>query len=121
MPGARAPRASAPSIIASAMRSLYEPVGLKNSSLTRISAAPFGTTRRSLTTGVRPMDCRTESTVVAIDMGPRYHTACAAADAPRDLSDRQRPLARHGFQYLPALGGEHLPEKLGRSEADPGA
>src|SRR6185436_14687806 len=38
MPGRSRPRASAPSIIASAIRSLYDPVGFTDSSLTSTSA-----------------------------------------------------------------------------------
>src|SRR6185503_3906451 len=68
MPGRSAPRASAPSIIASAMRSLYEPVGFADSSLTITSALPAGTTRRKRTTGVPPIAFKTESTVEVVDM-----------------------------------------------------
>src|SRR5262245_17742506 len=62
MPRLRRPLRSAPSIIASAMRSLYDPVGLKYSSLTTTSAHPGETRRRSRTTGVRPIVSRTELT-----------------------------------------------------------
>src|SRR5215510_9994781 len=61
MPGRSAPRRSPPSIIASAIRSLYEPVGLKYSSLTT-SAEPLGTSRRRRTSGVWPIVRSTEST-----------------------------------------------------------
>src|SRR2546428_5216961 len=60
-PGRRSPRASASSIIASAIRSLYDPVGLKYSSLTSTSALLAGTTLCSRTTGVFPMACSVES------------------------------------------------------------
>src|SRR5712692_9112671 len=72
MPGCRRPRASAPSIIASAMRSLYEPVGFTDSSLTSTSAAPAGTTRRRRTTGVSPMALKTDSAVEVIGIGRSY-------------------------------------------------
>src|SRR5687768_7343122 len=62
MPGFNAPRRSAPSIIASAMRSLYDPVGLKYSSLTTTSADPGRTSRCNRTTGVEPMVLSTELT-----------------------------------------------------------
>src|SRR5262245_20275771 len=55
MPGRRSPRASASSIIARAIRSLYEPVGLNHSSVTNTSAAPSGTTLRNWTRGVPPV------------------------------------------------------------------
>src|SRR5579864_5842354 len=60
MPGVRSPRRSAPEIIASAMRSLYDPVGLPASSLTHTSAWPGGTTRVNGNTGVSPMPDRAE-------------------------------------------------------------
>src|SRR6185436_17356013 len=68
MPGRNAPRASAPSIMASAMRSLYEPVGLSDSSLTSTSAPPAGTTRRSRTTGVPPIARSTTSTTAVTSL-----------------------------------------------------
>src|SRR5206468_9068565 len=68
MPGRSAPRASAPSIIASAMRSLYEPVGFADSSLTTTSAAASGTARRRRTTGVRPIALNTESATETVGM-----------------------------------------------------
>src|SRR5688572_20534598 len=55
IPGLRSPRASARSTIESAMRSLYEPVGLKYSSFTHTSAAPPGTTLSRRTSGVFPI------------------------------------------------------------------
>ena len=54
-PGARRPARSAPSIMASAMRSLYDPVGLAASSFTHTSAMPGSTRWTSRTTGVFPM------------------------------------------------------------------
>src|SRR5579864_8167945 len=60
MPGVRSPRRSAPEIIASAMRSLYDPVGLPASSLTHTSAWPGATTRVNGNTGVSPMPDRAE-------------------------------------------------------------
>ena len=66
MPGRSAPRFSAPSIIASAIRSLYDPVGLVDSSLTRTSAEPGGTTRINCTSGVWPMAWRTDVAMVVI-------------------------------------------------------
>src|SRR5580765_4429224 len=83
MPALSAPRASAPSIIASAMRSLYEPVGLKYSSLTKTSALVAGASRRSRTTGVRPMAARTESTGAG-EAIPRVYVPAFDA-ASRDL------------------------------------
>ena len=49
--GPQSPRASAPSTIASAMRSLYEPVGLCDSSFTHTSAIPGSTSRERRTIG----------------------------------------------------------------------
>ncbi len=51
-PGCSAPRRSAPSIIASAIRSLYEPVGLAASSFTHTSASSGPTSALSRTSGV---------------------------------------------------------------------
>jgi hypothetical protein len=68
MPGRNVPRFSAPSIIASAIRSLYEPVGLKYSSFTNTSALVAGLMRRSRTTGVRPMTASTESATAGDDI-----------------------------------------------------
>src|SRR5262250_1112236 len=68
MPGVSVPRRSAPSIIARAIRSLYEPVGLKDSSLTNTLALPGGTTFVRRTTGVWPMAWRTESAAAGTDM-----------------------------------------------------
>src|SRR5688572_29001279 len=62
MPGFSVPRRSAPSIIASAIRSLYEPVGLKYSSLTTTSAESGWTRRCRRTTGVEPIVLSTELT-----------------------------------------------------------
>jgi hypothetical protein len=61
IPGRNSPRRSAPSIIPRAIRSLYDPVGLKYSSFTSTVAAPSGTTRRNRTTGVLPIASRVES------------------------------------------------------------
>src|SRR6185295_12768519 len=66
-------RASAPSTMPSAMRSLYEPVGFADSSLTTTSAAAGGTTRRRRTTGVRPIALRMESAIAVTDMLAAYH------------------------------------------------
>jgi len=68
MPGSRAPRVSAPSIIASAILSLYDPVGLKYSSFTNTSAARGGTMCFNCTTGVCPIVFRMESETAAVDM-----------------------------------------------------
>src|SRR5215831_18963437 len=54
-PGRRRPSASAASIIARAIRSLYEPVGLAASIFTQTSAPPSPARRPSRTTGVPPM------------------------------------------------------------------
>src|SRR5262249_21531688 len=54
-PGRRRPSASAASIIARAIRSLYEPVGLAASIFTQISAQPSPASWASRTTGVPPM------------------------------------------------------------------
>ncbi len=54
-PGASRPSRSAPSIIASAIRSLYEPVGFADSSLTQTSAMPGSTRRSRRTIGVEPI------------------------------------------------------------------
>src|SRR5688572_28944059 len=70
-PGRRSPRASAPSIIASAMRSLYDPVGFDPSHLTNTRAAPSGTIRLSSMAGVLPIACRA---VNGVDMGCSPYT-----------------------------------------------
>src|SRR5215475_3575813 len=54
-PGSRRPSASAASIIASAIRSLYEPVGLAASIFTQTSAQPSSAMLASRTTGVPPI------------------------------------------------------------------
>jgi hypothetical protein len=54
-PGCSRPSASAASIIASAIRSLYEPVGLAASIFTQTSAQPSSVMRASWTTGVPPI------------------------------------------------------------------
>jgi hypothetical protein len=54
-PGSGRPSRSAPSIIASAIRSLYDPVGLAASSFTQTSAPPSRPNRSSCTTGVAPI------------------------------------------------------------------
>ena len=54
-PGRSRPSASAASIIASAIRSLYDPVGLAASSFTHTSAPPSPAIRVSRTTGVSPI------------------------------------------------------------------
>src|SRR5262245_34656583 len=69
MPGRNAPRASAPSIIASAMRSLYDPVGLRASSLTTTSASALPTMRFRRTTGVPPIAFNTESAIDDVYIG----------------------------------------------------
>src|SRR5205823_12772590 len=56
------PSRSAPSIIASAMRSFIEPVGLRYSSLIQSSAPFAGAQRRRRTSGVFPIDSSTDST-----------------------------------------------------------
>ncbi len=55
------PASSAAWIIAKATRSLTEPAGLKNSSLTYTSAAFAGTTLFNLTIGVLPIVSKIES------------------------------------------------------------
>src|SRR5262245_38788831 len=51
------------------MRSLYEPVGFTDSSLTSTSASALDTTRVKRTTGVPPIACSTESVVEVVGMG----------------------------------------------------
>ena len=58
-PGRSRPERSAPSIMASAIRSLYEPVGLAASSFTQTSAMSGSTRCVSCTTGVFPMAAST--------------------------------------------------------------
>src|SRR5262245_37318383 len=70
-PGRRRPLASAPSIMASAIRSLYDPVGFTDSSFTSTSAESGNTTRCRRTTGVRPIALRTESAIVMDGSLPR--------------------------------------------------
>ena len=53
--GPMRPSRSAPSIIASAIRSFIEPVGFRFSSLSQISAPFDGTQRSSRTSGVLPI------------------------------------------------------------------
>jgi hypothetical protein len=74
-PGVRRPDRSAPSIIASAIRSLYEPVGLQDSSLTQISAASGVARRFRRTIGVFPIDSSIAArTPIAVDMRRPYYT-----------------------------------------------
>jgi hypothetical protein len=61
VPGASSPSRSAPSIIASAIRSFIEPVGFMYSSFTHTSAPPAGTTRWRRTSGVLPIASSTEA------------------------------------------------------------
>src|SRR5262245_21102740 len=92
MPGRSAPRASAPSTIASAIRSLYDPVGLKYSSFTKTSALPRSGRRLSRTTGVRPMACSTESTTLGGITGPRFRRG------PAILLHRRGSLHEHAVR-----------------------
>ena len=55
-PGRRVPSFSARSIIASAGRSLIEPVGLRSSSLAHSRTSGLGDSRGSPTSGVPPTD-----------------------------------------------------------------
>src|SRR3982751_6384594 len=106
MPGRKAPRASAPSIIASAIRSLYEPVGFSDSSLTITSAAAAGMIRFRRTTGVPPIALNTESAVEEMDMErslSRRHVQQSASPLEHVAKlpnaggrERRRPVARGG-------------------------
>src|SRR5664279_535044 len=60
-PGARSPADSAASIIASAGRSLTEPVGLRSSSLAQRRTSGDGESRGSPTSGVPPTESISES------------------------------------------------------------
>jgi hypothetical protein len=72
-PGSSLPSRSAASIIASAIRSLYEPVGLAASSFTQISAAPWSASR---TTGVPPIAS------IPLTPAPRSSTPAAWPRSP---------------------------------------
>src|SRR5947199_6538071 len=63
------PSRSAPSIIASAIRSFIEPEGFRYSSLIQSSAPFSGAQRRSRTSGVFPIASRIESTEAMISRG----------------------------------------------------
>src|SRR5262249_40553004 len=84
MPGRSAPRRSAPSTIASAMRSLYDPVGFDPSSLTTTSAAPAGTTRVRRTAGVAPIAFSTDSAIVCSPIRRDYHAPVSAESRPQE-------------------------------------
>src|ERR1700722_11905670 len=43
-----------------------------------------------------------------------------AVDAASDFPDRERSLAGHRLEQLPAFGREHLPQQFRCREADPG-
>ncbi len=60
--GAISPSRSAPSIIASAIRSLRDPVGFRYSSFSQSSAPFAGAQRQSRTRGVLPIASRMDST-----------------------------------------------------------
>ena len=64
-PGLRRPSRSAASTMATAMRSLTLPPGLRASSFPSTAAAPAGTTRLRRTRGVRPIS---SSTLAATSM-----------------------------------------------------
>jgi hypothetical protein len=65
-PGCRRPARSAASIIASAGRSLTEPPGFSCSHLASTVAAPAPGSRRSRTSGVRPICARMLSSIAGI-------------------------------------------------------
>ena len=90
IPGRNAPRRSAPSIMASAIRSLYDPVGLKYSSFTKTSAEPRVTSRCRCTSGVRPIVRSTESTAagnerIAVDYSTTSSVEPAESATPLPL------------------------------------
>src|SRR5271167_2995734 len=77
IPGLSTPRASAPVTIASASRSLYEPVGLMYSNFTRTSALPGGVSLLSLTTGVLPIASSTQAEVcIGVTVPPNKSHHC---------------------------------------------
>src|SRR5579859_5016152 len=82
-PGRRRPSASAASIIARAIRSLYEPVGLAASIFTHTSAQPSPARCASRTTGVPPM-----------------------AEIPPERSTRNLHPARRSHQQRTAIAGD---------------
>ena len=87
-PGAICPARSAASTMLSAIRSLTEPAGLRDSSLPSTSAQPSGVTRSSRTSGVEPTRSRTESAIVGSARSPTPRStltlaplACSAQSA----------------------------------------
>ena len=82
IPGRNAPRRSAPSIMASAIRSLYDPVGLKYSSFTKTSAEPRVTSRCRCTSGVRPIVRSTESTAAGNEIMEVDYSTTSSGEFP---------------------------------------
>src|SRR5215218_5247228 len=89
-PGESSPSRSAPSIIASAIRSFIEPLGLRFSSLSQSSAPLAGAQRRRRTSGVLPIASSIESTLTHV-----YRVEAGVGRLPRgrDEVDEHRPEA----------------------------
>jgi hypothetical protein len=87
VPGSSRPSRSAPSIIASAMRSFIDPVGLRYSSFTQISA-PSGGIRCNRTSGVLPI----ASTIPVGATGRAYSRALSRRILAHEASSVARPM-----------------------------
>ena len=105
-PGRSRPLASAASIIARAIRSLYDPVGLAASIFTQTSASPSPAMCASRVTGVFPM---AES-----PPGRSIPTTSSAKAASNSLGPPPRPQCRpHSparFPHLPPPTAFHPPD-----------
>src|SRR5581483_3858072 len=93
-PGSSSPDASAASIIASATRSLIDPVGLAPSSFAYSCTPAFGASRVSSTSGVSPIRSRTlgASLLATRHRGEQDHRR-ALADGRLELVERADVLA----------------------------
>src|SRR3954454_3618829 len=96
-PGASVPRRSAASIIASAIRSLYEPVGLAASSLIQMSACSLVGRVDSLISGVPPMAASAPGRISITPLPGSYEPSIThlramvrSARWPGDQSSRSR-------------------------------
>src|SRR2546425_12824858 len=101
-PGFSAPVRSASSIIASAMRSLTLPPGLRDSTLAATAAPPGLGSLRRRTSGVPPISSSTEAWIV---MGPSIYMLASdgRAPAPRRPAARTSSDVVHGPRAAAAL------------------
>src|SRR5215471_2189867 len=123
-PGRRRPSASAASIIARAIRSLYEPVGLAASIFTQTSAQPSSASCASRATGVPPMaEIPPGRSTHNLRSARRSHQQRTAAAGPGSAArgwDRPRPprsARRRDGEHL--ASGDHEIVRVARVP-DPG-